>query len=119
MADVSFQVSKNPVIAVTSPSNLSGQVAGLVNALAAFDKSVQAVDLSSNGPLTQPAKAGNSLAPTASQSSANLGMVDAMKAFDANGNLINASSGAVSNAVPVKLNTFAALKTQTDVLASK
>jgi hypothetical protein len=46
-------------------------------------------------------------------------MVDAMKAFDANGNLINASSGAVSNAVPVKLNTFAALKTQTDVLASK
>ena len=99
--------------------DLRSQVGGLVDALAAFDKSgMSAPDVLQKGVQLPAQNAGASLVMSPSSGSGLGGMLDAMKRFDANGNAVGMSSLAHSAAAPATLDKFEILKAQTDILVS-
>ena len=91
---------------------MRSQVVSMVDAMASFSSTgVTAGDAQLNAPTTVVS------APLSNAGAGVIGMVDAMKQFDANGQP-KLANGLSSDAIAATLNTTAVRKPDTDILAS-
>jgi hypothetical protein len=105
-------VVKATVTDTTPVSDLRAQVGGLVDAMQAYGNS-STLPAQTDAPKLV---TGSSSGGGAAQSSV-LGMVDAMKQFDANGKPLLTATAAPAGAVPTTLNTGVNRKPDSDLLA--